>query len=113
VPSTVAVVAELAAIIMLFQKLRQSSRSVKSLLYHRSENPVQRSPGDSLKEETTKIISGKKRKIIAATKTTAEKVKCLRALLMLVLNSRFADVEVIIDCATGLQQLMFAYSFNL
>jgi hypothetical protein len=46
----VAVIAELNATIMLFQKLRQSSRSENSRLYHLSEKPVHLMPVESLKE---------------------------------------------------------------
>jgi len=69
----VAVVAELRAIIMLFQKLRHSSLSVKSRWYHLREKPAHLMLVESLKEENTKIRRGKKRKIRVIIKTTLEK----------------------------------------
>ena len=76
---TVAVKAELTATIMLFQKLRQSSLSEKSLWYHFNEKPVHLILEDSLNEEITRITSGRKRNIIVTTKTVCEKEKFLLA----------------------------------
>jgi len=70
---TVAVSAELRAMIMLFQKLRHSSRSEKSLWYHLNEKPVHLMLLDSLKDETIRMRRGIKRKTMVRTKITSEK----------------------------------------
>ena len=73
VPITVAVRAELRAMIMLFQKLRHSSRSIKSRWYHLREKPAHLMLVESLKEENTRIKRGRKRKTKVIIKTTLEK----------------------------------------
>jgi len=83
VPITVAVSEELKAMIMLFRKLRQSSRSAKSRLYHRKEKPVHLILIESLNEESIRMTSGRKRKIIVMKKTSWEKEKAF-------LTARFA-----------------------
>jgi len=70
---TVAVTAELRAMIILFRKLRHSSLSVKSLWYHRKEKPVHRMLVESLNEDTIRITRGRKRNIMVITKTSWEK----------------------------------------
>jgi hypothetical protein len=75
----VAVTAELTAMIMLFQKLRQSSRSAKSRWYHRSEKPVHLMLVELLNEYIIRMKSGRKRKIIVTTKTSCEKEKAFLA----------------------------------
>ena len=79
VPITVAVRAELKAMIMLFQKLRHSSRSPKSRWYHLSEKPVHLMLTDALNEESIRITRGMKRKNMVITKTVCEKENLLLA----------------------------------
>jgi len=74
-PITVAVNAELKAIIMLFQKLRHSSRSEKSRWYHLREKPVHLILVDPLNEYIIKITRGRKRNTMVITKTSWEKEK--------------------------------------